>query len=219
VTTIPALIDTLVNRATPVRRLRPPLLRASLWLAFAALVFALLAFEHGLRTDLAEQLRQPTFAVGLGAAATTGILSAIAAFAISIPDRSRWWLLLPAPALVIWVGTISYGCFADWVSIGPDGVQMGEALSCFSSLVLTSAQLGIALMVMLRYAARLRAGAVTMMGALAVAAITSSALALFHDLDATVMILVWNLGTAALITALGALFGRRMFRWLASRVS
>jgi hypothetical protein len=41
--------------------------------------------------------------------------------------------------------------------------------------------------------------------------------ALFHDLDATVMILVWNLGTAALITALGALFGRRM--WLASRVS
>jgi hypothetical protein len=58
-----------------------------------------------------------------------------------------------------------------------------------------------------------------MMGALAVAAITSSALALFHDLDATVMILVWNLGTAALITVLGALFGRRMFRWLASWVS
>jgi hypothetical protein len=219
VTTIPALIDMLVNRASPVRRLRPPLLRASLWLAFAAVVLALLAFEHGLRSDLAEQLRQPTFALGLGAAATTGILSAIAAFAISIPDRSRWWLLLPAPALVVWVGTISYGCFADWVSIGPDGAQMGEALSCFSSLVLTSAPLGIALMVMLRYAARLRAGAVTMMGALAVAAITSSALALSHDLDATVMILVWNLGTAAVITVLGALFGRRMLRWLASRVS
>jgi hypothetical protein len=39
----------------------------------------------------------------------------------------------------------------------------------------TSAPLGIALMVMLRYAVRLRAGAVTMMGALAVAAITSTA--------------------------------------------
>ena len=106
-TTIPALIDILVNRASPVQRLRPPLLRASLWLAFAAVVLALLAFEHGLRSDLAEQLRQPTFALGLGAAATTGILSAIAAFAISIPDRSPWCLLLPAPALVVWVGTIS----------------------------------------------------------------------------------------------------------------
>jgi Negative regulator of sigma F len=128
VTTIPALIDMLVNRASPVRRLRPPLLRASLWLAFAAVVLAPLAFEHGLRSDLAEQLRQPTFALGLGAAATTGILSAIAAFAISIPDRSRWWLLLPAPALVVWVGTISYGCFADWVSIGPDGLNLPLAL-------------------------------------------------------------------------------------------
>jgi hypothetical protein len=29
----------------------------------------------------------------------------------------------------------------------------------------------------------------------------------------------WHFRTAALITALGALFGRRMFRWLASRVS
>jgi hypothetical protein len=63
------------------------------------------------------------------------------------------------------------------------------------------------------YAALLRPGAVAMAGALAVAAITSSALSLLHDLDATMMILVWNLGAAALITGLGSLFGLRMFRW------
>jgi hypothetical protein len=51
-------------------------------------------------------------------------------------------------------------------------------------------------------------------GALAVAALTSFALSLDHDLDATVMILVWNLGTAALITAIGGLLGRRMFLWV-----
>ncbi len=44
----------------------------------------------------------------------------------------------------------------------------------------------------------MRTGA--MMGGLVVAAITSTALSLFHELDATVMIRVWNLGTAALIT-------------------
>jgi hypothetical protein len=27
------------------------------------------------------------------------------------------------------------------------------------------------------------------------------------------MILIWNLGVAALITALGSMFGARMFRW------
>jgi hypothetical protein len=37
------------------------------------------------------------------------------------------------------------------------------------------------------------------------------AVALVHDHDASVMILVWNLGTGALITGAGCLFGRRMF--------
>jgi hypothetical protein len=55
-------------------------------------------------------------------------------------------------------------------------------------------------------------GAVTMAGALAVAAITSSALSLLPDLDATLIILIWNLGTAALITGLGGTFGRRILR-------
>jgi hypothetical protein len=54
---------------------------------------------------------------------------------------------------------------------------------------------------------------VTLVGSLAVAAITASARSLIHDLDATVMILVWNLGVAALIAALGSMFGAGMFRW------
>jgi hypothetical protein len=213
VTNTPELIDALVECATPVRRLRPPLVRAGLWLALAVLVLVLLAIGHGVRSDLAERLHQPVFAVSIAAALATGILAAVAAFVVSLPDRSQWWLLLPAPALAVWVGTIGYGCLTDWVSIGPDGVHMGEALRCFATLVLTSVPLALALAVMLRYAALLRPGAVTLAGALAVAAITSSALSLLHNLDATLMILIWNLGTAALITALGSLFGRRMFMW------
>ena len=57
-----------------------------------------------------------------------------------------------------------------------------------------------------------------MTGSLAVAAITATALSLFHDLDATVMILVWNLGAAAIIVGLGNLFGRRLFLRVAPRL-
>jgi len=212
VTKTPDLIDALVECATPVRRLRPPLVRGALWLALAALILALLAIVHGVRADLAERLHQPVFVVSITAALATGVLAAVAAFMVSLPDRSQWWLALPAPALAVWVGTIGYGCLTDWVVIGPDGVRFGETLRCFATLVLTSVPLAIALAVMLRYAALLRPGAVTLAGALAVAAITSSALSLFHDLDATMMILIWNLGTAALITGLGGLFGRRVLR-------
>jgi len=212
VTKTPDLIDALVECATPVRRLRPPLVRGALWLALAAFILALLAIGHGVRADLAERLHQPVFVVSIAAALATGVLAAVAAFMVSLPDRSQWWLALPAPALAVWVGTIGYGCLTDWVVIGPDGVRFGETLRCFATLVLTSVPLAIALAVMLRYAALLRPGAVTLAGALAVAAITSSALSLFHDLDATMMILIWNLGTAALITGLGSLFGRRVLR-------
>ena len=210
-TRTPELIDTLVECATPVRRLRPPLMRAVLWLAFAGLVIALLVIGHGVRPDLAQHLQQPAFAMSIASALATGILAAMAAFATSLPDRSRWWFALPVPALAAWISTIGYGCFADWVSLGPDGIRFGDELRCLALLVLTSVPLAIVLTVMLRYAAMLRGGAVAIMGGLAVAAITAAALSLFHDHDATVMILIWNLGTAALITSVGCLVGT--FRW------
>jgi len=74
---------------------------------------------------------------------------------------------------------------------------LGETVRCFATLLITSVPLSLALLVMLRYAAFLRPTAVSVTGGLAVAAMTSFALSLVHDLDATVMVLVWNLGSAA----------------------
>ncbi len=214
----PDLIDSLVEAATPVRRLRPPLIRAALWLLLAAIVMGLLAVAHGLRSDIAMRLHQPVFVVGMVGTLATAILAAIASFKLSLPEGSRFWLLLPYPALALWVSTIGYGCLTDWVSIGPNGVRMGEAVRCFATLLLTSVPLSIAMLVMLRHAALLRPTAVSATGGLAIAAMTAFALSLIHDLDATVMVLVWNLGSAALIAGLASAYGRSAFSWLASRV-
>ena len=65
------LIDSLVDSATPVRRLASPLLRTCVWFALAALYLALLCLVHGVRPDLSMRLKQPVFVVGmLGALAT-----------------------------------------------------------------------------------------------------------------------------------------------------
>ena len=215
-TKTPDLIDTLVQDATPVRRLRPPLVRAGLWLAFAAIVLGLIAIAHGLRPDFSDCMRQPLFVVGLLGALATGISAAVASFQLSLPDSSRLWIILPLPALALWVVTIGYGCLTDWVSIGPDSVRLGEAIRCFATLLMTSVPLSIAMLAMLRYTALLRPLEVSVLGGLAVAAVTAFALSLFHDLDATVMILLWNLGAAALIASLGSFFGRSMLTWMAS---
>jgi len=211
------LIDAIVQTATPVRRLRPPIIRAGLWLAFAAIVLGLIAIAHGVRPDFSDRVRQPLFVLSMVGALATGILAAAASFRLSLPDSSRLWIVLPLPALALWVATIGYGCLTDWVSMDPDGLHMGEAIRCFATLLMTSVPLSIAMLVMLRYAARLRPLEVSVMGGLAVAAVTAFALSLFHDLDATVMILIWNLGSAVLIAALGSLFGQSMLTWMASR--
>ena len=202
-TSTPELIAVLTAHLTPVRRLRPPLVRATCWLLLAALVLVLMAIGHGIRPDLLQRLEESTFAIGLAGSLSTGILAAIAAFLVSLPDRSRWWFLLPAPALVIWLSSIGYECLTNWVAVGPDGMRMGEAAKCFATLVLTSLPLSLAMLAMLRFAAPLRPTSAILLGSLAVAGITATALTLFHPLDATVMILAFNLGVALLIVGSG----------------
>ncbi len=209
------LIATLARNLKPVRRLRPPVVRAAGWLVLAALVLALLAISQGIRPDLAQRLHERTFTLSVAASLLTGVLAAIAAFQLSLPDRSRRWLLLPLPALVVWLSSIGYQCLAQWVSIDPQGMTLGETARCFATLVLTGLPLSLALLVMLRYAAPLRPSAVALSASLAVAGITATALSMFHMLDATALILLWNLGTVLLFVGLGSLFGRRIFRWVA----
>ncbi len=56
-----------------------------------------------------------------------------------------------------------------------------------------------------------------MTAALAVAAIAATALSLFHDIDATIMILMWNIGVAAVLVAAGGAYGRILLAWVAPR--
>ncbi len=99
------------------------------------------------------------------------------------------------------------------------GAQNTETVTLhFLWFTARSMPLSLALLVMLRYAAPLRPTTATLTGSLAVAAITATALSLFHNLDATVMILIWNLGTTAILIGLASLFGQRLFSWVAPRL-
>ena len=209
----PNLIDALSADLKPVRRLRPPLLGAGTWLLSAAAVVAFLAMVRGTRSDLALLLQAPAFVAALAGSLLTGALAAAAAFELSLPDRSRLWLLLPAPALVLWLSTIGYGCLTDWVSLEPDGVRLGSTLECFATLVLVSLPPAAVLVAMLRRTAWLDPTPVATSGGLAVGGIAATAMSLLHDLDATVMVLVWTLGATALIITLGGLLGRSIFGW------
>jgi len=213
--TTPDLIESLVAKADPVRPLRTPLARSTGWVLFAALMLALIVISHGVRPDLGLHLRQPMFAIGTSASFLTGILAAVAAFTGAVPGRSRFWLLLPVPALVLWMSTVGYGCFSDWVSLGDRSV--GDETGCFAALLLIGTPLSLSMLIMLRHAAFLGPMPVAICAGLAVAGITATMLSLFHNHDASVLTLLWSVGTVVLFVALGGLFGSRMLARAAPR--
>ena len=167
--TTPDLIESLATNMTPVQRLWPPLVRAGCWLLLAAVILGLLAVGEGVRPDLLQRLQQAHFTIGTAASLLTGMSAAIAAFMLSLPDRSRLWLLLPTPALLAWLSTLGYQCLTNWISLDPNGIGLGETAQCFATLVLTSLPLSLTMLVMLRYAGPLRPTATTLTGSLAIA--------------------------------------------------
>jgi hypothetical protein len=208
------LIERLAAELRPVGPLRPPLVRAGLWLGFATMVVAALVWWHGLRPDLAARFAQEEVRLEWLASVLTGVLAAVATFNLSLPDRSARWALLPIPGMVLWLATIGYGCLLDWSAYGTEGLVPGVSLDCFRSIVVTSIPLGAGLLLMVRHAGPVRPGLTATTGALAVAALAASGLSLYHHVDAAIMILVWHIGAVAVVVAIGHLAGPRLLRWL-----
>ena len=211
-TSTPDLIRALAADLSPVRRLRPPSFRAFLWLLLALAVLLLLAISQGIRPDLFTRLRDPSFAGCVGGALLTGVTAALAAFMLSVPDRSKWWALLPLPPLAFWFSNIGYQCLTNWIDVNPAGMSWGETARCFATLVLTSLPLSLAMLMMLKHAAAIRPTTVAIVGSLSVAALTAVALSLFHVLDASLMVIMWNIGSATLIVGLSSFLSRRFAR-------
>ncbi len=192
------LIERLAASAEPVRRLRPPWLRASLWLlavaAAAALALPFFADFH----LLAVKIGSGEFVLELIGTLLTGIAAVFAAFYLSLPDRSPAWALLPLPPLALWLASSGYNCYREWITIGANGWQFGETTDCFGTILGFSVPLGIALLLVLRRARPIAPVRVAALGGLGIAGISAFLLQFNHPIDASFLDL--GMHAAAVIT-------------------
>jgi len=207
-----ALIEALGRDAKPVRRLWAPMLRSALWLGFALGVIALLVLHHGMRHDLGWRFGQRDFVLEWLGALATGIGATLAAFHLSLPGRSWRWALAPLPGLALWLFSMGYGCWSDWIRLGPDGLKLGTSFDCFSFIVTTTVPLSAALLFLLRYAAPTRPVATTVLATLSVSALAAAGQSMVHGLDTTIMILAWHLGSTGLLLLAARIAGPRLLR-------
>ena len=187
-----ALIAALAADLRPVRRLRKPAWRALGWLGAVAALGVALSFVADMgavraRLEIAPDLRWATIG-----AAVTAVCAALAAFQMSVPGRSVWWMALPVPAAALWLGASGLGCLRGWGLPGLEPETMGGAMGCATFIVLVSLPLSGLLLLMVRRACPLWPGRIAALGGLAAAAAAAALLTLFHPHDASAVDVVMH---------------------------
>jgi hypothetical protein len=195
------LIGGLVADAKPVKRLRPPALRAGLWLLVAGGIGSVAILLFANLPLFADRIQEPALAVEWTATLITGAAAVLAAFQLSVPDRSPAWGLLPLPPLAVWIASSGYSCYRHWITVGPTGWELGGSVDCLLFILAVSPPLALGLLVVLRRARPLEPVRVAAMGALGVAALAAGVLQFFHPFDVTFVDLGVHLGAIALIVA------------------
>ncbi|HEX4050192.1 MAG TPA: NrsF family protein [Steroidobacteraceae bacterium] len=202
------VIQELVGELQPVRRLRPPALRAALWLATVGLLVGLIVMGFADWARVMQRMAVPRIALECAAAGLTGISAVLAAFIVSIPGRSARWAALPLPAFILWLAASGAGCLRNgWSLHGPGGF-VGDSGHCFGFIVGVSVPLSIGLFAVLRRARPIAPLPVAMLGTLGVAALADFVLEFFHPFDVTVIDLALHLAGIAVVMLVGVALRR-----------
>lgn len=181
----------------------PPAVHAILWLDGVLVVGALLALA-GMPPELAQLTSEDasmwTWLAFVGAG-LTAVSAALCAFGLGTPGRSHAWLLLPVPALILWIAGGAMGCLEGAEAAGPDTVDAGR---CLGFLLMISAPLLLLVLFMLWRAAARMPMRMLAMGALATAAAAASLLALVHPHDMSLVDLGAHAAALAIVLGVSA---------------
>lgn len=205
--------------ASGLRWMRPPpaqAVRTALWiLAVVILVSILYATAHRVTLKPADPLSPYLWTATL-ASAMTAVLGALAAFEIGQPGHSRWWPLLPMPALALWFAATGFGCIGTLFAPNSWGVVAPEAMECLLFILGTAVPLSVGLLTLIRWAEPRHPTLVGAIGGLAVAATAVSLLTLVHPHNSALLdILAHGAGVAVVVVANVALAGR----WTRNRMA
>ncbi len=203
------LVERLAAGAAPVRRLRPPMRRAALWLGVVGLVGVAAVLLFADMGEFERRARHPELLVELAGTLGTGLLATIAAFHLSLPDRSRWWAAVPLPTLALWLGGSGFGCYRQWLARPGAGWAVGESADCLMFIAGFGLPLVAALVFVLRRARPLAPLPVALMAGLGAASLAAFLLQFFHPFDVTLMDLAFHALAVAVVVSVGGFSGAR----------
>jgi hypothetical protein len=205
-----SLIDTLGAELTPVRRLPPPWLRTLGWLLVVAVIAVALLMHYGTTPMLRRWDGAHDLAWAAAGAVLTTVCAAWAAFALSVPGRSRAWAWLPLPGALLWIGASGLGCLRTWLAPGTSIATMHQSADCLVFIISFAIPLSALMIWLLRRACPLRPVLTALLVGLASAAASASLLETCHAYDAAATDLLTHALAVGIVIAANAAMGGRL---------
>ena len=207
------LIQRLAADVEPVQCLRPPVFRLTRWLVVSLPWVVAVVYVMGLRPDIAARMTDTRWLIEQGAALTTAIMAAMAALCAGVPGRPRWEHYLPLLPLAVWLGALGQGCLQAWFSSGSAGLSLQPDWQCLPGIVFVGFGPAVAMAIMIFRGSPINPMTTTALGALAAGGLAEVGLRLFHQEDASLMVLVWQTGTVFGLTIIAGYAGTKFLRW------
>lgn len=201
------LIAQLAARAGSVSPLPPPGRRLWRWFVVSLPALAVVALIFGPRPGLLHLLQEPSFLAGEAFMLLLALASAYGALCAPIPGQPAWKLWLPLLGLAGWAGWTGAQCLLLYVRLGAGGLALRWDFQCLPAVIAGGAIPAAAMVVMIRRGIGYRGLHACLCGALGAAALADLGVRLYHPHDAAVMVLVWQIGSVTLFTALASLLG------------
>lgn len=208
------LIRELAADGRPVRRLRPWLHRAGVWVSVSALSAALVILYTGARRDIGDVMWSPAFLLEAVLLLVTGASAAAGALIVSVPgaERSkvvRWLPVVAGAAALLWIA----GELGMVVATGEQTGRVGPAWWCVQRTLLVGLLPGLVLFAMVSRAAPLRAAWAGLLALLATSAIGVFGTNIMCAVDRPMHLLLWHVGPMVLLAAAGAGIGATLLDW------
>jgi hypothetical protein len=205
------LIDRLAGGLQPVKRLPPPWRRAAAWLIAVTMLSVVLIGGFSHFHIFMDRFRDPKLQLEMVGTLVTGILAVVAAFELSLPDRTLRWAFLPLPSFGLWLGSSGYSCWETYRGQGPITIHPYETPRCLAWIIAFGVPLGISLFILLRRSHPLAPAPVAAMAGLGAASIAAFLLQFFHPFDVTFIDLGLHLTGVATVMVLATAAARPAF--------
>lgn len=202
------LIGTLVRDTLPVTRPSAPINSFVKWSAVGSLYLAAGIFMIGTRDDLATMWHETGFLIHTIIVLALTVLTAMAAFRTSIPERGQDLLVISSTiALVAWLAWLL------GAALTASEPHTGLGVKCLRNILALSIPLGMLAYYMMNRGAPLRTGTAGWLAALSATAAADLATRFICRNDHGLHALIWHFIPVVTLGCTGVLLGRVVFRW------